>query len=128
MSQYGQNTINKSDRNIDQKFDQVEFNKQFDIKEEDIRKELNNLKTQDLNIVDEKIKTLPLHKKPTEEVIVTIRELFYKSLEILINKQNPLPFIFATPDRQFAFSILLIGIGTLLLLFSNLMISSEKDK
>lgn len=151
MSQFGQNTTNQSDRNINIDFKLVElgkmmqekdattrkatskqfsdkFNKRFEDTDEEIRGNLNKYDTQDMKIIDEKIKTVPLHKKPTEEVIVTIRELFYKSLEMLLNKQNPIPFIFSTPDRQFAFAILMIGIGTLLLLFSNLMMSSETKK
>jgi hypothetical protein len=72
-------------------------------------------------------KHLP-HKKPVEDVIINIREMFYKILEMLIDKQNPIPYIFSSPDRHFAFAVLLIIIGTLLLLFSNLMMSPSNEK
>ena len=51
--------------------------------------------------------------------------MFYKILELLIDKQNPIPYIFASPDTQFAFAILIIILGALLLLTSSLMISPE---
>ena len=75
-------------------------------------------------IINEK---LP-HKKPVEDVIINMRDMFYTILEMLVDKQNPIPYIFSSPDRHFAFACLLIIIGTLLLLFSNLMMSSSNEK
>ena len=54
--------------------------------------------------------------------------MFYQTLELLLYKKNPIPYILSTPDRRFSFSILLIVLGSLLLLFSNLMISSDNKK
>ena len=119
-------TTNKSDRDINKQFDQKNFNKNFEDNErnKEVESELNNSVDifQKHQIIDTK---LP-HKKPIEDIIINIRDMFYKILEMLIDKQNPLPYIFSSPDRHFGFAILLIVIGALLLLFSNLMISSNK--
>ena len=121
------NTTNKSDRNVDQKFQQVEFHKAYE--EETTREILNReFKNSDNNKYNDEIiyKLLP-HQKPIEEIIVNMREVFFTIIDILIDLDNPIPYIRSTPDRFFAFALLLILIGTLLLLFSNLMMSS-KDK
>jgi hypothetical protein len=114
---------NKSNRDINKQFDQKNFNKSFEDNEKIIEEESKFINSRDIDqehqIID---KTLP-HKKPVEDIIINIREMFYQILEILIDKKNPIPYIISTPDRYFAFSILLIIIGTLLLLFSNLMMS-----
>ena len=120
-------TTNKSNRNIDKQFDQKNFNKNFEDNETIIEEEKKFIYAQDINQEHQIInKNLP-HKKPVEDVIINIREMFYKILEMLIDKQNPIPFIFSSPDRHFAFAILLIIIGTLLLLFSNLMMSNSNE-
>jgi hypothetical protein len=118
-------TTNKSNRDVNKQFDQKNFNKNFEDNEriKKIQDKIN--KSDDISqkhqIID---KSLP-HKKPIEDIIINIREMFYKILEMLIDKQNPIPYILSSPDRHFAFAILLIVIGSLLLLFSNLMISSK---
>lgn len=120
------NTTNKSDRDLGNKFDIKQFNKTFNDNDDLINK--NNIINNNLQKEDEiLVKKLP-HKRPVEDIIVSMRELFYVILEMLINKQNPIPYIFSTPDRIFAAAILLIMIGTLLLLFSSLMISSNNTK
>lgn len=120
-------TTNKSNRDINKQFDQKNFNKNFEDNEEkkEIENELN--KSDDMFQQHQIIDTKLPHKKPIEDVIINIREMFYKILEMLIDKQNPIPYIFSSPDRHFSFAILLIVIGALLLLFSNLMISSNKN-
>jgi len=112
-------TTNKSDRNIDTQFDQKKFNSQFE--EKDLQ--INN--SDDMNYYDEISDIILPHQKPVQDIIINIREMFYKTLEILIDKKNPFAYILSTPDRQFSFAILLIVIGSLMLLFSNLMISSS---
>ncbi len=120
-------TTNKSNRDLDKKFDQKDFNKKFEENERIIEEERKFVYAEDIiqkhHVVD---KNLP-HKKPVEDVIINIREMFYKILEMLIDKQNPIPYIFSSPDRHFAFAVLLIIMGTLLLLFSNLMMSNSKN-
>lgn len=117
------NTTNKSDRELGNKFDLTQFNKKF-VANDEITQQ-NNLMTYNMKKPDEIIDSKLPHKKPIEDLIINIRELFYKIIEMLIDRQNPIPWILSTPDRHFAASILLIMIGTLLLLFSNLMISSS---
>jgi len=127
MSQQ-KNTTNKSNRELGNKFDLKQFNKGFDENEEKIEKANALMASQDMGKSDEIILTKLPHKRPVEDVIVNIRDLFYTILEMLIDKKNPIPWIFSSPDRHFAFAVLLIIIGTLLLLFSNLMISQPNDK
>jgi hypothetical protein len=112
-------TTNKSDRNINTQFDQKKFNSQFE--EKDLQ--INN--SDDMNYYDEISDIVLPHQKPVQDIIINIREMFYKTLEILIDKKNPFAYILSTTDRQFSFAILLIVIGSLMLLFSNLMISSS---
>ena len=118
-------TTNKSDRKIDIQFDLYQFNKRFE--DEDRKKYEENKKNRsdDMLRPDEILaKQLP-HKKPIEEIIVNIREVFYRTLEMLIDKQSPIPYLMSSPDRQFATAAFLIIIGGLLLLFSNLMINKD---
>lgn len=121
-------TTNKSERNINKQFEQKKFNAQFEQNDLKItnKSKINSLNN--INHYDEISDKILPHQKTFQDIIVNIREMFYKSLEILIDKQNPLPYIFSTPDRQFSFAILLVVLGALLLLFSNLMISSEDKK
>ncbi len=121
-------TTNKSNRDVNKQFDQKDFNKKFEQNERIIEEERKYDNSQDTKQKHEILNLKLPHKKPVEDVVINIRELFYKILEMLIDKQNPIPYIFATPDRHFAFAILLILLGACLLLFSNLMISSEKEK
>ena len=101
-------------------FDPVKFNNQFNSKEAEDNKQLN--KTKDLDIDVDFGRMLP-HKQPVEDIIIGIRDLFFIILEKLENKENPLPFIFASEYRQFCFSLFLIIFGALLLFLSTLMIS-----
>lgn len=127
MSQQ-QNTTNKSNRELGNKFDLGEFNKSFNENDKKIEQE-NLLKaSQDIGKTDEIINSKLPHKKPVEDIIINMRDLFYNITEMLIDKQNPVPYIISSPDRYFAFAILLLIIGTLLLLFSNLMMSSSNEK
>ena len=126
MSQ--QQNTNKSNRELGSKFDLGQFNKKFDENERKVETESKLNLSNDMRKSDEIIsKTLP-HNKPVEDVIINMRDMFYVILEMLIDKQNPIPYIFSSPDRQFAFACLLIIIGTLLLLFSNLMMSPPNEK
>jgi hypothetical protein len=106
------NTINKSDRDINQKFDINQFNKQFEINDD---KKINEY-IKDDEIID---KLLP-HQKSVVDIIINIREMFYKIIDMLFDKQNPIPYIFSSQDRFFSFTIFVIFIGILLLLFCNI--------
>ena len=123
-----QNTTNRSNRELGNKFDLGQFNKSFDENEGKIDQSNRLNSSQDMGKSDESISTKLPHKKPVEDLIVSMRNLFYLILEMLLDKQNPIPFIFSSPDRHFAFAVLLIIIGTMLLLFSNLMMSPSNEK
>ncbi len=119
-------TTNKSDRNINKQFDLTQFNKKFE--EEYPGDSINNPKDDNELIAEDDVvdNKLP-HQKPVQDILITTREMFYLILEMLIDKKNPIPVLFSTPDRYFSAAIFLIVIGALLLLFSNLMISSDKN-
>ena len=121
-------SVNKSQRDVNKQFDQKQFNTQFEEKEKQIQSEKRQTKSEDMRKPDESVSKLLPHKRPTEDIIIIIREMFYKVLEMLIDKQNPIPYIISSPDRYFASSIFLIVVGSSILLLSNLMISSESKK
>uniref|UniRef100_A0A6C0DCI2 Uncharacterized protein n=1 Tax=viral metagenome TaxID=1070528 RepID=A0A6C0DCI2_9ZZZZ len=100
------------------KFDPTNFNKNFE--DNDIGNNRNINLQNNLEEEDMKIILLP-HKQPVENIILNIRDLFFEILNRIENKENPLPFIFSSNNRQFAFSIFLIIFGTLLLLLATLM-------
>lgn len=117
---------NKSNRDVNTQFDQKQFNNQFT--ENDLKLD-NEMKINNNPIMkknDEINSNILPHQRPIGDIIILMREMFYIVLEMLIYKKNPLPFIFATLERQYIFSLFLIIIGSLLLLFSNLMISQTK--
>ena len=109
--------MNKYERNIDQKFDLGNFNKVFEEKRNDYS--IVNVYEDDI------IESIPIHKRTIEYIIIRTRELFYTCLEMLSNKKNPLPFVMQNEERTFSFSLFLIVMGILLLLFSSLMISKQ---
>ena len=116
-----QNTTNKSDREVGNKVDIKQFNKKFDENDKIIEEERQFIKSDDNNKYDEIIENKLPHEKSIEDIIISIKDMFYKIMELLLNRQNPIEYIFSTPDRHFAFALLLIIIGGLLLLFSNIL-------
>lgn len=112
------NTTNKSNRDLDTKFNKIQFNKDFD---EDTKIKYNP----DLEKDDEIISSKLPHERTIQDIVIITRDMIYKILELLINKQNPLPYIYSSPDKQFTFALVLIIIGTLLLLLSGLMMSKS---
>ena len=115
--------MNKYERNIDQKFDLGNFNKVF---EEKRNKNVYSIVNDD-DDDDDIIELIPIHKRTIEYIIIRTRELFYTCLKMLSNKKNPLPFVMENEERTFSFSLFLIGMGILLLLFSSLMISNKQN-
>ena len=63
-----------------------------------------------------------LHRKYTEDLGINIKNLFFEMLEMLANGNNPIPYVMSDPNKQFAFSVMILIIGVLMLFFSNLMI------
>ena len=103
----------------DNTFNRVKFNNEFASREvEDNKKNMN------VEMNDVEITVLP-HQQKIEDIIIEIRDLFFIILDKLENKENPLPFIFASDQRTFCFSLFLIIFGALLLFLSTLMISPK---
>lgn len=118
-------TTNKSQRKVGNQFNSSFPNKEFE--EKDLKMANDNQLNKDIRRQKDDINIYILpHQRPMEEIILSIRELFFKVLEMLIDKQNPLPYIFSTEQRQFSFALFLIIIGAILLLFSNVMKSPDK--
>ena len=115
-------SVNKSQRDVNKQFDQKNFNSKFEENEKQIEKESKT--GSDMKKADESITTVLPHMRTFEDIVIIIREMFYKILELLMDSKNPIPYIMSSPDRFFAASIFLIVIGCCLLLFSNLMIST----
>jgi hypothetical protein len=113
--------MNKYERNIDQKFDLGNFNKVFEEKRNKNDYSIVNVYDDDV------IELIPIHKRTIEYIIIHTRELFYNCLKMLSNKKNPLPYVMETEERKFSFSLFLIVMGMLLLLFSALMISNKQN-
>lgn len=96
--------------------------KAWDIKEETTISEIESeYKTEVLK--QEKLNssvTLP-HQRKLEEIIFDARTLFFKILEMLLNKENPISLILSNDKNQLAFCVIVITIGVLMLLVSNLL-------
>ena len=107
-----------------QKFNLTNFNKNFEANDKTNSKLILAEKNLDNDV---EIINIP-HKEPVEKIILNIRDLFFQILNLVEEKENPLPYIFSSDKRQFAFSLFLIIFGTLLLLLSTLMKSpNEKN-
>jgi hypothetical protein len=118
-------TTNKSQRKVGNQFNVSFPNKEFE--EKDLKMNNDNQLNKDIRRQKDDINIYILpHQRPMEEIILSIRGLFFKVLEMLIDKQNPIPYIFSTEQRQFSFALFLIIIGAVLLLFSNVMKSPDK--
>lgn len=66
-------------------------------------------------------KELLPHQRSIESIVYDLRVVFLKVLEIILNKQNPLPYILSENKTQFSFCLIIIILGILLLLISNIM-------
>lgn len=80
----------------------------------DYEKEINQQEMLDKN------ELLP-HQRSIESIVFDLRVVFLKVLEIVLNKQNPLPYILSENKTQFSFCLIVIIIGIMLLLVSNIM-------
>lgn len=105
------------------KFDPTNFNKNFEDNEMK-NKNINN--KNNMPEIGVQYDLLP-HKQPIENVIIDIRDVFFQSLNLIEERQNPIPYIYSSNKRQFSFSLFLIIFGTLLLLLSSLMKSPNEN-
>jgi hypothetical protein len=116
------NTTNYSQRNLGNNFNipDSDINKNFDTEEKDNQQKAILQKNLDFRKDEINLNIRP-HQRTIEEIVMGMREVFFKILEMLIDKENPIPYIFSSEYRQFDFTLFLIIIGSLLLLFSNIM-------
>lgn len=115
---------NKSQRDLGNQFELDKLNAAFEERERERDKEELNPMQIDKEKDEININVLP-HQRSMEEIIMSMRELFFSVLEMLIDKQNPIPYIFSSDIREFSFALFLIIIGSMLLLFSNVMKNSD---
>ena len=120
-------TTNKSNRDVSTSFNKNADKINTGFEKKDIEDLAKKRVDKDLNkIKDDKPEYRLPHQLSIGEIIDNMRDLFFQVMELLIDRKNPIPFIFASETRQFSFAILLVLIGTILLLFSNLMISNKQ--
>ena len=100
-------------------FDPTEFNKKFEINDDKLKASQSVMPEMGIQY------DLPPHKQPIEDTIIDVRNVFFQVLNLIEEKQNPIPYIYSSSKRQFSFSLFLIIFGTLLLLLSTLMKSPE---
>lgn len=118
----------------EQKFNPDEFNKKFEesdmiIQEESIKQEVNSIK-QNEGPIKQHEGPIKQHKGPeninyTENFGINMKNLFFKILEILMNKENPFPYILDNDERVFLVAMMILIIGVLLLFWSNLIINES---
>jgi len=107
----------------DQKFNPDEFNKQFEEADSAIEAEQEKKSTnQEAPVIEE----TPMNLSYTQDLGINMKNLFFEILEMLMNQQNPIPYIMEDEKRQFLFAIMVLLIGGLLLFWSNLMINESK--
>jgi len=58
----------------------------------------------------------------TEDLGINLKNLFFDILDMLSKGINPIPYVMNSPGKQFTFGVLILGIGVLLMFFSNMMI------
>ena len=106
----------KSNRDVN--FDPTGFNKDF------LEKDKINLGSNEVDYGYSIENNYLPHQQPINVIINNVRELFFIVLEMVIDKKNPLPYIFASETRKFSFAVFLILFGTLFLLLATLMKSN----
>lgn len=103
------NTINKSNRDIDKKFDLVNFNQTFE-ENEKISTKINNI------TINNK---LP-HEKSIEMICIDMYKMIINITKLIINFKNPFPYIYSTYENHFIFAIILICIALFMIIINNL--------
>jgi hypothetical protein len=72
---------------------------------------------------EEQLQEEELKKDENDNLGIYMKNLFFKILEMLLDKENPIPYIMENERRQFIFALMILIIGGLLLFLSNLMIN-----
>jgi hypothetical protein len=119
------------------KFNATTFNKNFENKMKQNKskskiKQINEIHTEQPQLIhteqineihiDESNKII-YSKSMTDNLGINMKNLFFEILEMLLNKNNPIPYILQDDNKQFTFAIMIIILGGLLLFLSNLMIN-----
>ena len=114
----------------EQNFNASEFNKNFEQEEnqgvQEVQGEENQKKQQENQKKQQENQKIPENLSYTNDLGINIKNLFFEILELLLNKENPIPYIMENEKRQFYFAIMILLIGGLLLFWSNLMINESK--
>jgi len=72
---------------------------------------------------DSKYNDIPFNPRDyTEDLGINLKNLFFDILDMLSKGINPIPYVMDSPGKQFTFGVLILGIGVLLMFFSNMMI------
>jgi len=104
----------------DQKFNVDEFNKNFE------KSDLMTKQMEQQNVINKKIEQNVINKeieqKKSENLIINIKNLFFEVLELLLDFKNPIPHILENEKKEFAFGIIILLSGILLLFLSNFLI------
>jgi hypothetical protein len=111
---------NKADRDVDVKFSLVKFNNDFE-EQQKIADEDNKIETK-LNQINDDIQTEVLpHERPLGDIMINVRELIYVIIFSITSFKNPVTYVLSNPDRQFALTIFLVVLGSILLFVSNIL-------
>jgi len=104
----------------DQKFNVDEFNKNFE------KSDLMTKQMEQQNVINKEIEQNVINKeieqKKSENLIINIKNLFFEVLELLLDFKNPIPHILENEKKEFAFGIIILLSGILLLFLSNFLI------
>ena len=121
--------VNKDARNLNKQLNSVNdnINKKYEENQENIKKTFKQDSSDDMMIVDDMNPNLgPLpHQRSIEDIIILTRETFFHVLELLSTKKDPIPYLTESPDRFFCMALVMIVLGTLLLLLSNILKSND---
>ena len=93
--------------------------KEWDDKEKEDLSFKSNYEKRKSEILNEDLR-LP-HQKTIEEIIFDTRIVFLELIKLLMKKENPIPYILSENKNQFSFCLIVIVIGIILLLFSNIL-------
>ncbi len=113
--------IKNSKKNIEADFKQIQFNTEFIKKDKEDQKKFKVTKEEIEKKTQEIYDKLLPHQRTIGEIILSVRKIFFKCLEMLLDCKNPLPYILSRQTRQFDFTLLIIIISILLLLLSSIL-------
>jgi hypothetical protein len=72
--------------------------------------------------IEQNIINKEIEQKKSENLIINIKNVFFEVFELLLDFKNPIPHILENEKKKFAFSIIILLSGILLLFLSNFLI------